>query len=161
MEKLDKLKTKYGKQLKKMKAEVYDAAKIAGKKTGQGIVDGLNAKSSEINKTLKSISDKISSYMANISSSLSSAKSSANEIKKLGSLSNGTASSHRQGLTYVPYDGYNAILHEGERVLTKEEARTMNRGTGDTFIFNSPKAIDEREAARQMKLAKKQLAMDY
>ena len=80
--------------------------------------------------------------MTQISSSLSSAKSSANEIKKLGSSSNGAASSHRQGLTYVPYDGYKAILHEGERVLTKEEARS--RVTGDTFIFNSPKAIDER-----------------
>ena len=159
--KLDTLKTKYQKKIDKLKKQAYSAAKSADKKTGQGIVDGLNAKSSKIDKTLKSISDKISSYMTNISSSLSSAKSSANEIKKLGSLSNGTASSHRQGLTYVPYDGYNAILHEGERVLTKEEARAMNRGTGDTFIFNSPKAIDEKEAARQMKRAKQQLALDF
>lgn len=159
LEKLDKLKTKYGKKLKKMKAEVYDAAKIAGKKTGQGIVDGLNTKSLEIDKTLQSISNKISSYMDQISSSLSSARSSADEVEKLANSSNSATSSHRQGLTYVPYDGYKAILHEGERVLTKEEARS--RVTGDTFIFNSPKAIDEREAARQMKLAKKQLAMDY
>ena len=158
--KLDTLKAKYQKKIDKLKKQAYSAANSAGKKTGKGIVDGLNAKSSEIDKTLRSISNKIGSYMTQISSSLSSAKSSANEIKKLGSSSNGAASSHRQGLTYVPYDGYNAILHEGERVLTKEEAKNQTYG-GDTFIFNSPKAIDEREAARQMKLAKKQLAMDY
>ena len=159
--KLDTLNAKYKKKIDKLKKQAYSAAKSAGKKTGKGIVDGLNAKSSEIDKTLRSISNKIGSYMTQISSSLSSAKSSANEIKKLGSSSNGAASSHRQGLTYVPYDGYNAILHEGERVLTKEEAKTMNRGTGDTFIFNSPKAIDEKEAARQMKRAKQQLALDF
>ena len=30
---------------------------------------------------------------------------------------------HASGLRYVPYDGYRAILHEGERVLTAREAR--------------------------------------
>lgn len=30
------------------------------------------------------------------------------------------------GLTHVPYDNYPAILHEGERILTKEEARAYN-----------------------------------
>ena len=41
--------------------------------------------------------------------------------------------SHADGLDYVPYDGYIAELHRGERVLTAEEAR---RGTGDTIILN-------------------------
>ena len=40
--------------------------------------------------------------------------------------------SHADGLDYVPFDGYIARLHRGERVLTAEEAR---RGTGNTFIF--------------------------
>lgn len=30
---------------------------------------------------------------------------------------------HATGLDYVPYDGYPALLHEGEKVLTKNEAR--------------------------------------
>lgn len=38
--------------------------------------------------------------------------------------------SHARGLSYVPFDGYIAELHKGERVLTAEEAK---RGTGDTF----------------------------
>lgn len=38
--------------------------------------------------------------------------------------------SHADGLAYVPFDGYVAQLHEGERVLTKQEARDYNR-SGD------------------------------
>ena len=37
------------------------------------------------------------------------------------------------GFSYVPYDGFPAILHEGERVLTAEENKAYNRGaTGNT-----------------------------
>lgn len=32
------------------------------------------------------------------------------------------------GLDYVPYDEFPALLHQGERVLTAAEARTMDRG---------------------------------
>lgn len=34
--------------------------------------------------------------------------------------------SHRDGLDYVPYDGYIAELHRGERVLTSDEAAAYN-----------------------------------
>ena len=39
--------------------------------------------------------------------------------------------------------------------------RSNNERTGDTFIFNSPKPIDEAEAARQMKRAKRDLAEGF
>ncbi len=42
----------------------------------------------------------------------------------------GVNGSHADGLAYVPFDGYVAQLHEGERVLTKKEAREYNR-SGD------------------------------
>ena len=42
----------------------------------------------------------------------------------------GVNGSHADGLAYVPFDGYVAQLHEGERVLTKQEAREYNR-SGD------------------------------
>ena len=44
---------------------------------------------------------------------------------------------HADGLDRVPYDGYAAILHEGERVLTAQEARAQDeggRGFGDVHI---------------------------
>ena len=38
--------------------------------------------------------------------------------------------SHANGLDYVPFNGYRAILHEGESILTKHEANEW-RGGGD------------------------------
>ena len=47
--------------------------------------------------------------------------------------SEGAPSSRANGLSYVPYDGYYALLHEGERVLTAEENKAYNNGgTGNT-----------------------------
>lgn len=43
--------------------------------------------------------------------------------------------SHRNGLSYVPYDGYIAELHEGERVLTRGEARDYKAG-GSGLVVN-------------------------
>lgn len=74
--------------------------------------------------------------------------------------------SHANGLDYVPYNGYVAQLHQGERVLTKEENREYNSGNrprsggGDTYIFNSPEPIDEYQAARLIKQTKQELDMD-
>lgn len=76
--------------------------------------------------------------------------------------------SFRTGLSYVPYDGFVAELHEGERVLTKEENqeymkgnRGVKNGGGDTYNFYSPKAITPREARRQMKKAKRDILGGY
>ena len=38
------------------------------------------------------------------------------------------------GLQRVPYDNFPALLHEGERVLTASEARTMSAGSGGVTI---------------------------
>ena len=62
--------------------------------------------------------------------------------------------SHATGLEYVPFDGYRAILHKGERVLTAEQAKEADKGKngGNTrvvkveigqFINKTEKDIDE------------------
>ncbi len=43
-------------------------------------------------------------------------------------------SSNAFGLRYVPYNGYRAILHQGERVQTAEEARRADRGGGSVAV---------------------------
>lgn len=58
--------------------------------------------------------------------------------------------SHRNGLPYVPHDGYIAELHEGERVLTRSEARDYKSGGGGVSInvtVNGAKYSDEESLA--------------
>ena len=78
-------------------------------------------------------------------------------LKGIGSMISG---SHARGLDYVPYNGYIAELHEGERVLTKQQNREYNEGRsrqgGDTFNFYNTQPTPY-EYARQMKKAKKEL----
>ena len=66
------------------------------------------------------------------------------------------------GLERVPYDGYAALLHEGERVLTAREARQADQGggaqvtiTGNTFEVRQESDIDAIAEAlyRRLRLA--------
>ena len=45
----------------------------------------------------------------------------------------GVDGSHANGLDYVPHDGYIARLHQGESVLTRQEASVWRNGTGGGF----------------------------
>lgn len=80
---------------------------------------------------------------------------------KVSQSSGSTNGSHASGLDYVPFDGYRATLHQGERVLTQEENKYYNSGYrsgGNTFNFYSPEAIDAVTAAREFKKVQRQLA---
>lgn len=62
------------------------------------------------------------------------------------------------------YIGYNGFVKTGgsEDYVNKVNPKQKdNGGSGDTFIFNSPKAIDEIEAAKQMKKAKQDMAEGF
>ena len=63
-------------------------------------------------------------------------------------------------LGYIGYNGFTRIptSNDGNRYGGNDRD---NRGGGDTFIFNSPKAIDEIEAARQMKQTKRDIAEGF
>lgn len=45
---------------------------------------------------------------------------------------------HATGLDYVPYDGYAALLHKGETVLTRTEADKRRRGEGERAVAENP-----------------------
>lgn len=63
--------------------------------------------------------------------------------------------SHANGLAYVPFDGYVAELHKGERVLTADENKAYSGGRGNgsntTINFYSNEKIDEYTAARELR----------
>lgn len=114
------------------------------------VVDWITNSLSELFKPIRDMMDNLLSPVKNIFENIGSA---------VGGLFGG---SHANGLDYVPYNGYVAELHQGERVLTREENEEYNRGRsgGDTYIFHSPEPIDEYQAARLMKQTKQELDMD-
>lgn len=83
-----------------------------GKALTDGVAEGIkDGKSSIVNAIVKAIRDAIRA-----------AKDEA------GMGDGGSDGSHRTGLREVPFDGYRAILHKGERVLTQPEAERYRRG---------------------------------
>lgn len=67
-----------------------------------------------------------------------------------------TKASHELG--YITNNAFARQTQVFEQIM---RSRSGEPGSGDTFIFNSPKAIDEVEAARQMKNAKRELAEGF
>lgn len=59
-------------------------------------------------------------------------------------------------LGYVTYNGFAKIKEAGEK-----QVKYSRDNNGDTFVFYSPKAIDEIEAAKQMKKTKRELAEGF
>ena len=55
---------------------------------------------------------------------------------------------HADGLTYVPYNGYPARLHEGERVLTASEARGYGKGTNVSVTVNGLTVREDADVDR-------------
>lgn len=60
---------------------------------------------------------------------------------------------------YVGYNGFDRNNNSSGYADVKDPKG--NNGNGDTFIFNSPKPIDEIEASRQMKKTKQELAEGF
>ena len=134
-----------------------------------GILEGIGSKLFEVGKSifnmmwdgLKSVWEGIVIWVQNaVDWIVSKVQFWKDESAKVNnSDSSGGKNSHASGLDYVPYDGYIATLHEGERVLTRQENRdSAGNSDGDTFIFNSPEPIDEVKAARELKRVKRELA---
>lgn len=63
-------------------------------------------------------------------------------------------------LGYIGYNGFTRMPMSNDNNRYGGNNRD-DRGGGDTFIFNSPKAIDEIEAARQMKQTKRDIAEGF
>ena len=135
--------------------------KQAGKDIFNKLLDGIKSVASEITDFVQGIADTIGNIISGIIDGFNSVVSGADKARSAARSVDGK---HANGLDYVPYNGYIAELHEGERVLTKQQNRDYNMGRtgqgGDTFNFYNTKPTPY-EYARQMKKAKRELLYDF
>jgi hypothetical protein len=173
-DKLAELSETYEKNLEDLGTTAKKAAATAGTNTTKALAKAVKSGTSEVVanvKTLKELMLKqlnaIDTKVQSIASGLQESISSMVELQELkdaqaASSSDSYSGSHANGLDYVPYDGYIARLHKGEAVLTAEENRNKSSvSEGNSFYFYGTPPLDEKETARQMKLAQQQLAMGF
>ena len=133
----------------------------AGRNIFQSLWNGIKSIGDSILGWVSDFVGKIESFVSGIIDGFKNIVSGANDAKSAARSVDGK---HANGLDYVPYNGYVAELHEGERILTKQQNREYNEGKtgqgGDTFNFYNTKPTPY-EYARQMKKAKRDLALGY
>lgn len=71
-----------------------------------------------------------------------------NRWKRLLGIPVNAGANHADGLTYVPYNGYPARLHEGERVLTASENRSYGQGTSVSVTVNGLTVREDADVDR-------------
>ena len=129
----------------------------AGRSIFQSLWNGIKSIGESILGWVSDFAGKIRSFVSGIIDGFQNIVSGANDAKSAARSVDGK---HANGLDYVPYNGYVAELHEGERVLTKQQNKEYNEGRaekgGDTFNFYNTKPTPY-EYARQMKKAKKEM----
>lgn len=59
-----------------------------------------------------------------------------------------SGSSYAIGIDYVPYDNFPALLHQGERVQTAEEARSGGSGTSIQIVMNGTVIREDADVER-------------
>jgi predicted nucleic acid-binding Zn-ribbon protein len=97
----------------------YDGAKASVEATVQGIVDGLAGQKDNVQKQVDEI-------LAQIARLEGQSGFGANFV--IGNIFQPWKwFSHANGMDYVPYDGYFAMLHQGERIQTAAEADLYRR----------------------------------
>lgn len=133
----------------------------AGRSIFQSLWNGIKSIGNGILNWVSDFAGKIGGFVSGIINGFKDVVSGANDAKSAVKSVNGK---HANGLDYVPFNGYVAELHEGERVLTKQQNREYNEGrkgqSGDVFNFYNTKPTPY-EYARQMKKAKRDLALGY
>lgn len=128
----------------------------AGKALFQSIWDGM-----------KSIWDKIASWVTEkiewIKEKLAFFKKAQAQMSGSGAAGGGSGGSFANGLAYVPFDGYMAQLHKGERVLTADEAKEADSGVSEksksTVMNLTVNVKSPMEVIREIQIMNKMLVM--
>lgn len=124
-----------------------EEAVAAAKATLDGLIFGIDQNTSGVRSSLDVLTSEMQSKLqADFADFVLT-------IQAVVGLSDTPDGSHRSGLDYVPFDGYMAQLHAGERVLTAAEAsayRSGNRSGGSAvpIEITIPLTLDGEQIGR-------------
>lgn len=99
--------------------------------TGAAVAAGLQSQVGAI----QAVANEINSILQSIGNMADQVNAKASGIKKPGRSKKGTSAA--VGLYNVPYDEFEAVLHQGERVLTAAEARVYNAAEKSGKLTNN------------------------
>lgn len=143
-----------------IKKEISDAT--------PGIEEEVNMQTGKIKTAWDGVCDWVENVWNWITGKGDDAEEYTNNLGKGDSQAEGSNNpNHRfNGLSYVPFDGYLARLHEGERILTKKENETFTSSAkygssgGDVNLnLYSPAPLNPSESAQKMKEMLQELAL--
>ncbi|WP_379142370.1 phage tail tape measure protein [Paenibacillus sp. sgz500992] len=95
----------------------------------QGLIDGVGSMASDLISKIETMGSDFMSSVKRTFGFKATANVSVDTDAVLGGKVDG---SHANGLSYVPWDGYIAELHKGERVLTNDENQEYSRYTPES-----------------------------
>lgn len=146
-------------QVSKMGGQIADSFDAEDLNVGVDLTENATTTQTTLTNALKTAYNDIATYFETIEQRLK--KSVDNMAQYLSTLfAYGVAlNDSNSDIGYISYNGFTSSTRKNRGF----EGYTDNSpdSKGDTFIFNSPKAIDEVEAARQMKRAKRELAEGF
>lgn len=146
-----------------------DAMSVFAEQAGRNIQDSLG---DTIKRTLKGDFDSIGKMWGDLLIDMVAQGMAINIGKSLfgdfgktgnfGGLFGGIFSSffgHKDGLDYVPYDNYPAMLHKGERVLTAQEAKSGS-GPVINLTYNVAPGVTRGDVLQAMQMTREQTKAD-
>ncbi|NFO05290.1 phage tail tape measure protein [Clostridium botulinum] len=158
----------------KSSEDARDSQKKAAEDACQGVKDEISNATPGIGDEVDLQTGRIQSSYDNLSKSLSNffdwlfkrndeADNKAKSLNINGYVAKDHPSSHYNGLNYVPYDGYSATLHKGERVLTAKENKEYIQGnnTSDNGLtlkienFNNNRNTDVKQLMEEAEFYRK------
>ncbi|MED4267324.1 hypothetical protein [Priestia megaterium] len=141
----------------------FGAIVAAGVKVYQNW-DKIKAKAASVFGAVGNWIDGVKAKFNGFVSAVKSFKMPSFKMPSIGSVKSGlggggkSGKKHYHGLTRVPYNGYNAILHKNERVLTAKENRQYSKGSsgGVAITINGMTIREEADIDKvASKLARK------
>lgn len=123
-----------------VKQEIIDAT--------PGIEDEINTQTGKIMSAYESVTTSLKGFFSWLAKKSGDAGNTLQKVRSNGRVNSFSYS----GLSYVPFDGYTARLHKGERVLTAEENKEYNRDGGSNapiYLYTTVE-IDKNVAGRSL-----------